>query len=214
VTEASCGSLSVTANLLPLLIDTDAFCKLAMAGVIDETLNLLGSDRPHCSRLPGLPHMLRRGRLRKNLGDAICDSLIPIAESLPIVGQASSAWLDLLAPISAIDPGEAQLFALAAEKRITVLSADKRAIQVLKNVPEFVEPLGSRIVVLEAALLGVCRVHGSNLVQTRIGALKSHDTMVRIVFSSGNPHIEAALESYLNHAATEAAPIDLWRPPP
>jgi hypothetical protein len=204
----------MTANLLPLLIDTDAFCKLTMAGVIDETLNLLGSDRAHCLRLPALTHMLRRGRLRKNLGDAICDSLIPIAESLPIVGQASAGWLDRLAQISAIDPGEAQLFALAAEQRITVLSGDKRAIQVLKNVPEFAEPLGSRIVVLEAALLGVCRVHGTDLVQTRIGPLKMHDTMVKTVFSPGNSHIEAALESYLNHAATEAAPIDLWRPPP
>jgi hypothetical protein len=214
VTEAYCDSLSVTAKLLPLLIDTDAFCKLAMAGVIDETLNLLGSDRSHCSRLPALPHMLRRGRLRKKLGDAICDRLIPIAESLPIVGQTSSVWLDRLAHISAIDPGEAQLFAVAAENRITVLSGDKRAIQVLKNVPEFAEPLRSRIVVLEAALLGVCRVHGTNLVQMRIGPLKMHDTMVNIVFSPGNSNIEAALESYLNHAATEAAPIDLWRPPP
>jgi hypothetical protein len=204
----------MTANLLPLLIDTDAYCKLAMAGIIDEALNLLGSDRPHCSRLPALPHMLRRGRLRKKLGDAICDSLIPIAESLPIVGHASSEWLDRLAHISAIDPGEAQLFAVAAENRITVLSGDKRAIQVLKNVPEFAEHLGSRIVVLEAALLGVCRVHGTNLVEMRIGPLKMHDTMVNIVFSPGNPDIEAALESYLNHAAAEAAPIDLWRPPP
>jgi hypothetical protein len=214
VTEASCDSLLVTANLLPLLIDTDAFCKLAIAGVIDETLGLLGSDRPHCARLPALPHMLRRGRLRKNLGDAICDSLVPIAESLPIVGQANSDWLDLLTPQSGIDPGEAQLFAVAAEKGITVLSGDKRAIQVLKNVSEFVEPLGSRIVVLEAALLSVCRVHGTNLVQTRIGPLKMHDTMVKTVFSPGNADIEAALESYLNHAAAEAAPIDLWRPPP
>lgn len=184
-----------------------------MAGVIDETLHMLGSDRSHCARLPALPYMLRQGRLRKKFGDPICDSLIPVAESLPILAQASAEWLDQLTPIAAIDPGEAQLFALAAEKSITVLSGDKRAIQALRSVPGFAERLESRIVVLEAALLGVCRAYGAGVLRARIEPLKRHDTMVHIVFSSGNPQPEAALESYLNDAVIEAAPIVLWRPP-
>jgi hypothetical protein len=157
--------------------------------------------------------MLRQGRLRKKFGDAICDRLIPVAESLPILEQASSEWLDRLTPIPAIDPGEAQLFAVAAEKRITVVSGDKRAIRALRNVPGFAERLESRIVVLEAALLGVCRAYGAGVLQARIEPLKRHDTMVQIVFSSGNPQPEPALESYLNDAVIEAAPIALWLPP-
>ena len=213
MTEVCFVSWSAILKLLPLLVDTDAFCKLAMAGVIDETLHLLGSDRAHCARLPALPHMLRQGRLRKKLGDAICGSLIPIAESLSILEQASSEWLDRLTPIPAIDPGEAQLFALAAEKGITLVSGDKRAIQALRNVPGFADRLESRIVVLEAALLGVCRAYGSALLQARIEPLRMHDTMVQIAFSPGNPHPEAALESYLDNAVIEATPIALWRPP-
>jgi len=199
--------------LLPLLIDTDAFYKLAMAGVIDETLQLLGSDRGHCARLAALPHMLRRGRLRKKLGDSVCDSLIPIAESLPVLQPANPEWLDRLTPFTAIDPGEAQLFAVAAESGTNVVTGDKRAVQALKNVPGFAERLESRIALLEAALLCVCRARGVTFLQARIEPLRGHDIMVQIAFSPGNAEPEAALQSFLDNAATEAAPLVLWRPP-
>lgn len=46
-----------------LLLDTDIFCKLGVADLLDDTLSILGLKYSDCSRLPALPHMLRRGRL-------------------------------------------------------------------------------------------------------------------------------------------------------
>ena len=43
-----------------LLIDSDAFCKLAASGLLSDAAALFNGE---CGRLPALPHMLRRGQL-------------------------------------------------------------------------------------------------------------------------------------------------------
>jgi hypothetical protein len=48
-----------------VLLDTDAFCKLAVAEVLHDTLGLLGAEPGDCGRLAALPYMLQRGGLRK-----------------------------------------------------------------------------------------------------------------------------------------------------
>ena len=96
-----------------LLIDTDAFCKLAVGGLLHDALNLLSVDLIECGRLPALPYMLRKGRLRRLFGEDLCDKLIPLAESIPVADQPSNSWLDKLIDIHTIDPGEAQIMAAA-----------------------------------------------------------------------------------------------------
>lgn len=44
-----------------LLVDTDAFCKLGAAGLIEGATGVFGARLPDCGRPPALPHMLRRG---------------------------------------------------------------------------------------------------------------------------------------------------------
>jgi hypothetical protein len=195
-----------------LLIDTDAFCILAAGQLLDDAMGLFGADLSGCARLPALPHMLRRGGLRKKYGDRISDHLIPIADSIPILDQPEAQWLDMLTPVQYIDPGEAQLFALAAEKRLVVITGDKRALRALKDVPGFADALAGRIVVLEAILIALCARIGSAVVSARVQPLIAHDSMIRVCFSPSNPDLKAALLSYYQSLEIELDPLVLWHP--
>lgn len=197
-----------------LLLDTDAFCKLAIAGLLSDAAALLGADLPECGRLAALTYMLRRSRLRRTYGPDVCDRLIPLAETLPVMQQAGDAWLDRLTPVDAIDAGEAQIFALAAETGLPAVSDDKRALRALKEVPGFSEALAGRIVVLEALLLALCDHLGPDQVRRRIAPLAALDRMVLACFSEGNPVPREALLSFYRSRVTELDPLILWAPGP
>ena len=138
---------------MKLLVDTDAFCKLSASGIFIKALNFLGADLSECARLPALPYMLRRGRLRDTFGSALCDELLPIVQNMPIVGSSRNALLDKLATVSSIDPGEAQLFSVAAESGMLVITGDKRVLRALKGVEDFAQQLSGRIIAIEALLV-------------------------------------------------------------
>ena len=193
-----------------LLVDTDAFCKLSVGGVLDDALHLLQVKPEECGRLPALPHMLRRGQLRRRLGDQVCERLLPIAMKLPLAPQPSPTWLDKLALIPDIDPGEAQLFAAAAESTLLVLSADKRALRSLKDISDVADGLRGRVVTLEAIFIALCDRHGAENVRARVSDLTNHDTMIKVCFSHGTPDPVSALSSYLQTLETELAPLTLW----
>lgn len=140
-----------------LLLDTDAFCKLGIAGLLDAALAGLGVESSEeCARLGALPHMLRRGKLPRLYGSAQCESLVARAESIPVMPDAPAKWLDLLAAATDVDPGEAQLVAMAAEARASLLTGDKRALRTVASIATLPEALTGRIVSLEAVLLRMC----------------------------------------------------------
>lgn len=195
-----------------LLIDTDAFCVLASGRLLDDAVSLFGADLSRCARLPALPHMLRKGRLRKKYGDQISGHLIPIADSIPVIDQAEALWIDRLTQVQNIDPGEAQLFALAAEKQLVVITGDKRALRALRDVPGFANALAGRIVVLEAILIALCTRLGPTAVSAQMQPLLTHDSVIRVCFSSGNPDPRDALLSYYQNLVTELDPLVLWQP--
>lgn len=195
-----------------LLVDTDAFCKLGVGGVFRDAIGLFGADLSECGRLPALPYMLQRGRLRKVFGPKACDALLPIANKLPVAIQPSDEWLDRLTPFQDIDPGEAQIFASGAEAGLIIVSGDKRALRALKDIAGFANALSGRIVVLEAILLALCDRLGPDEVRKRIQALVALDTVVQVSFSTGNPDPRDALLSYYRDLAAELGPLVLWNP--
>ena len=201
-------------SALRLLVDTDVFCKLGVSGLLPEAADLFAADLARCGRLPALPHMLRRGRLRKVYGPEACDSLAVIANTMPVAPAASDEWLDKLVPIRDIDAGEAQLFAASAEAGLFVLSGDKRALRALKGIKGFPEALAGRIVLLEAILLALSDRHGSELVRQRVAASRESDKMVETCFSEENDNPGAGLLSYYLSAVTDLAPLTLWNPRP
>ena len=195
-----------------LLIDTDAFCKLGVAGLIEDAAGVFGARLPDCGRLPALPHMLRSGNLVNRYGRNACDALIPHAEAMPVLPKLGAAALDPLAVNDAIDPGEALLFAAAAEFGLLVISGDKRAMRALKHVREIHAPLGRRVVTMEALLLKLCEQLGLEYLRRRVGPLAVHDRAVGACFSPGNPDPRDGLRSYQGSIVAEVHPLLLWDP--
>ena len=197
-----------------LLVDSDAFCKLAVGGLFEDALHALQLEPADCARLAALPPMLERGRLRKRLGDEACDALIPTARSIPVIPPGASEWVDQLTLIVDIDAGEAQIFAVAAELDLLVISGDKRALQALKNAPEVCERLCGNVVVLEALLIRVAERLGVDELRRRLVPVYSLDKAVRVCFSANENEPLGALRSYYDALKREVSPLVLWDPGP
>jgi len=197
---------------MKLLFDTDAFCKLGIASLLQDVAQIFGAQLQECGRLYALPFMLRKGRLRSLFGGPACDALIPVADVIPVMPDPSVAWLEKLTGIEAIDPGEAQIFAVAAEHAHPFLSGDKRALKALKGIGEFVPAIEARVVTMEAVLLALCDIIGQEKMRQRVAPLIAVDQMVAVCFSQSNPSPSDAIGSYFRDVQAKLAPLQLWNP--
>jgi len=195
-----------------LLVDSDVFCKLGVGGLFGEALAVLGVDIGDCSRLPALPHMLRRGKLIRNYGADACAALLPVAYGMQIIPAPDPIWLDRIVSVPTINPGEAQLFAVAAQAGVIVITGDKRSLLALKDIDGYPEALAGRIVVLEAILLALCNRLGHEEVRRRLSSLTGKDRILQVCFSVGNSDPRSALESYYRDLVAEVYPLRLWEP--
>ena len=195
-----------------LLIDTDAYCKLAVAGLLTDAVAVLGVPIQECGRLAALPYMLRRGRLRRQFGDDQSDALARLAERLPLAIEPGDRWLDPLTTVASIDPGEAQLLAASAEGNLLLLTGDKRALHGVKDIPGYADALDGHIVVLEAILTELCLQLGVDIVRSRICPLLEVDTAVAVCFSDSQFSPLVGLVSYYEELAVNLSPLNLWRP--
>ncbi|MDP2316299.1 MAG: hypothetical protein Q8P41_25600 [Pseudomonadota bacterium] len=198
-----------------LLLDTDIFCKLGVAGLLPAAAEALGVTVGECARLPALPHMLRRGSLVKRYGEAHCAALGAIVSFLPVVEDASDRWLTPLVSVPDVDAGEAQLLALVAEHPDLLLTGDKRSLRAAARVQGLPAAIAGRIVTLEAILVEVCRRNGIDAVRTAVApliALQPPDRTLAICFSPSNADPIRALLSYLRCLEDEVAPVILWQP--
>ena len=195
-----------------LLVDTDAYCKLSIANLFADATAVLGVSLGECGRLAALPYMLRRGRLRKQFGDSLCDAMIPEAEGMPIAIQPNTNWLDPLTAVSSIDPGEALLLAASAEHGTLLLTGDKRGLHGVRNIPGYSQALDGRVVVLEAILIALCGQLGVDTMRSRVRDLMDVDIAVGLCFSYSNPSPLVGLLSYYQDLAVALSPLNLWPP--
>ena len=172
---------------------------------------LIGVNRAQCAVLPALPHMLARGRLRKRYGDLESDRLRMLADEFPVAPDSPSKWLDALTAESSIDPGEAQLFALAAEYGIRILTGDKRALEALAKVNGIHPHLSGNVVTIEAALTGLAEQMPGAQLRRKGSVLGQHDQMAKAVFASTGSDLGEALHSYIRDVESRAKPLRLWR---
>ena len=196
-----------------LLVDSDVFCKLGMGSLLGEALAVLGADIGDCSRLPALPHMLRRGKLIRKYGAEACANILPVAERMQSIPAPDPLWLDRIVSVPTIDPGEALLFAVAAQAGLIIITGDKSSLRALKNIDGYPEALAGRIVVLEAILLALCDRLGHAEVRRRLCFLIPNDKTLQVCFSAGNPDPRSALESCYRDLVSEVSPLRLWVPP-
>lgn len=194
-----------------LLLDSDAFCVLAAAGLLDKACAALGCDG--FARLAALPHMLRRGSLRKRLGDVQSDALIATAEALPVTRAPSAAWADRVAGIPDVDPGEAQLLAVAAEDDVFVITGDKRALAAVSQRADIAQALAGRVVLVEQILDLLCERDGPEAVRDAVNGSQPKGQMLIVCFSPDNPSPREALDAYIREARVKVDPLRLWAPP-
>lgn len=197
---------------MKLLFDTDAFCKIGIANLLQDVAQLFGAELQECRRLYALPFMLRKGSLRKLYGGSACDGLLTLANTVPVMPDSSVTWLEKVAGVEAIDPGEAQVFAVAAEHAKPFLSGDKRALNVLKSIGEFVPAVGGRVITMEAVFLALCDRMGQDEIRRRVAPLLAVDQMIAVCFSDTNPCPAYALGSYFRDLQAKLLPLQLWNP--
>jgi hypothetical protein len=196
-----------------LLIDTDAFCKLAPGGLLSAAPDLFGVVLADCARLPALPQMLRRGTLRRRLGEPLCERLIPQGERLDRAPDPPAYWLDLLRKSPGIDPGEAHLLGLVAEHGDVLITGDKRALRAASAIPELVARVARKIAVLEAVVIALCHRLGDEAVRAAVAEVVPHDAMLAVCFSPGEREPREAVRAYLCETRAALSPLELWEPP-
>ncbi len=207
----------MTLRVTRLLVDSDVFAKLGIAGLLAPLLELLGIDLAECGRLPALPHMLRRGGLPALYGKDTCERLAATADRMGVIPAPSTSWLARLAGVSQIDPGEAQLFSSAAEYGLMIVTGDKRSVIAMAQVEGFPAALADKVVSMEAVLLALCERLGPETVRAAVAPLVAiqdkKEKTVGVCFSTGNPDPVAALHSYFEDLKRKVEPLVLWRPP-
>jgi hypothetical protein len=130
---------------------------------------------------------------------------------MAIMPAAPPKWLDVLTGATDIDPGEAQLVAMAAEAGALLLTGDKRALRSVAKLATLAEALKGVVITFEAILLRMCETMGDAAVRSALSPL-AEDQLVRICFSPGNPDPKAALRSYQENLQEELRPLVLWDP--
>ena len=199
-------------NRQRLLVDTDAYCKLGVAGLFTDAIRALGVQVAECGRLAALPYMLRRGRLRNKYGDGAADALIRLAGVMPLAIQPSAEWLDPLTAVDSIDPGEAQLLAASAESGLLLLTGDKRGLYGVRDISGYAEALDGHVVILEAILAELCMQLGTEAIRSRIRPLAEVDLAIGVCFSDLNSSPLVGLLSYYEELALNLGSLKLWRP--
>ena len=203
----------VNNNRQRLLVDTDAYCKLGVAGLFDDAITALGVQVAECGRLAALPYMLRRGSLRRIFGDDASETLLRPAAEMPLAIQPGDGWLDPLTAVDSIDPGEAQLLAASAEYGLLLLTGDKRALRAVKDIPFYAEALdGNGSLFWKQSWLNFAYRLGVDAIRSRILPLMERDIAINICFSASNSSPVAGLLSYYENLAVNVEPLNLWRP--
>jgi len=197
---------------MKLLIDTDAFCKLAICDLLEAAVDELGGNLRTCGRLPALPYMLQRGKLPTKYGASTCSTLESIANRMPVVHSTNGSILDQFLQVNEIDAGEALLFAQSIEGEIPLITGDKRALLALKKVNGIAALLSNRIVTLEAILLALCNTHSPTTIHSNITPHTSVDKVFRICFPARTIDPTPCLQSYFSDISNAVSPIHLWEP--
>jgi hypothetical protein len=201
-----------------VLFDNDALIKLIRYGLLDETINLFGSDPIDVSVLATAKFSLlpAKNRLRFCQEE---ESALKLEQFLRTTTSldarlAESKLLDALSSIPNIDAGESILFAIGAtDLGSLVLTGDKRALIALSSnisVRETFDALENRVVSIEVLLLQLIESQ-FDYVQTCIRSKQNVDKAISIAFGVTIPadidSVREGLSSYVRHLRSETGKL-------
>lgn len=194
-----------------LLIDTDAFCKLGATNLLMRFIESQGVNPERCYRLPRLVPMLK-STLRPTWGGPTCDRLVFLADRFPKIPQVASSWTEAMRGVHKIDPGELQLFALAAEHRHAVLlTDDKHSLQAIERVPGLGDALEGRVATVGAALLRLGATLGEDEVHACVAPERERDAALAADFALPPKAALLAVEQRQDRLQRGLPHLRLWR---
>ncbi len=202
-----------------LLLDTDMLVLLTAAGLLESVAHHLGYAPNQIRRLPAALHQVRKSkRFRDTYGEAVLQRIAaPISAIKEVEPPTDLELLDVLN--ATMDPGEAQLVAIAACQECTLLaSGDKRAIGDLtrSGASDCIKAMSGRIVSLEAVLWILIGATDPRQVRTSFLPVLGHATL-RIVLSehavSDQERCRDGIRNYFNDLDGHALGM-LYNPAP
>lgn len=183
-----------------LLSDNDIVFELARSNLLGEFLDWVKAPPNQILVLPTLFHVAR-----KRLKDDVA-ALAALEAFRSKVFSIPEASLQAIALFDGLDVGEQQMFAVLIDQGNTteLVTGDKRALSAVASIAkkaDFVaEAIADRVFCLELVMLRLIKHSGFGLVNSRVIAGSSKNTVMRVSFSSHRNQIdaEAYLRSYLN----------------
>lgn len=205
-----------------LLIDSDAFVLLGLAGLLFDAIDCLGFEITQARRLHPLPYLIRGVRFRQKYPEDLREALLRLCDEIrPLTDRPSESddLLQRLATVEGIDDGEAQLFARMTEHAGHYLvTGDKRSIIRLaesKDLYSIYQSLCGRVVCLEIVLKRLIEDRGVRYVATAVTPLRSYNKTLSAVFSRGEETPVAdclsGLSSYIADLEEKVGPKFLLR---
>lgn len=203
-----------------LYLDSDLFVLLAGANLLGDLIEGVGFDVKTTRRLRPLPRMLERGALSRRLPRSLRQRALAWCSVIPGIEAAPSPrTVDRLLRLEDLDPGEAILFALAAEAEGSLIgTGDQRACRALgraQGLGDVRDRLMGKVICLEASLEALLKRMDFREFAEALTTVREHNQTLRVLSSQGaatpQEDFETALTSYLDDLASEAGEL-LWRP--
>jgi hypothetical protein len=195
-----------------LLIDADAFAKLAHWNLLDELPRIFACSWEDMSVLPSVGHRAKRvveGKADRLFFDkAAAERALRAIERMGTMPAPDTTSLEFLQNAPQIDAGEAVLFASAGDHGY-VLTGDKRALTALTKTatPPLAQRLQGRIVCVEQVLVRALDLMGFEQLRERVCPHRTIDKMVAAVFGSTcqttESDVRQGLNSYIRAARTD-----------
>lgn len=197
-----------------LLVDVDAFCKLAHWKILPHLSKLLGIPWQNIATISSLRFRARRalakpdGKLFRNTEAAKL-----VLETMELLGQLdepSPETLALFEGVPQIDVGEAILLSLVAdEPSLHILTGDKKALRSLAS-HECANLVSGRVITLEQIMLLCLERMGESWFKKHVCPFKEIDTSIRVVMgglcNNSVYELRLGLTSYINEIARLRTP--------
>ena len=207
-----------------LLIDVDAFVKLAHWCLLDEVAALTGVAVSQWSTTSSLKYRAECARARPDGKLFHCVAAVGIATSaLQQMEQPPAVdhrVLALLSDVPAIDPGEALLLsALVADREAWLMTGDKRSVVAVSGISGLASQIQGRVISVEQILLRALEAHSLAWLRKRICPWRHLDKAVASIMGShctaDELSVRQGLMSYIDSERSACrAPLLVARLPP
>lgn len=193
------------------LSDNDIILKLAICGLFDEALDVLGAKPVEVYVLPTARFKLgvakNTEKTKARLGEAVFECLRAFLDRVQVINAVlPPEEQQLFDDILGIDAGEAVLFsATALFPDFLLATGDKNSLRALSAnaaCQSVCQRLAGKVICFEQIVVRIMDRFGFPVVRDKVVPVRACDTALRAVFGSGldatEENVRAGLDSYIS----------------